>query len=280
MNPSTFPLGRPRGFSLIELMVAMALGMILTLAIGQVFMSSRYTNTSTDESARMQENARFALQLLERELRMSGYVKNGSTGAYTVAAPALAVTESSGLSSSDEFTVRYFGSANDAAGNTADNTVINCIGEAAALNQAVVDRFYIAAGSNGEPSLFCASVRPSDTTVTTTTELINGVESMQLLCGEDTNADMTVDRYLACSNGALAIGNVIAVKVSLLMRSSQNTQESVDSRKFNHFGAGYAPSDVAPVGDPGAVFNAAGAALDLRSRRLFPTTVTLRNRVN
>lgn len=279
MNPIPM-LRRLRGFSLIELMVAMALGMILTLAIGQVFMSSRYTNTSTDESARMQENARFALQLLERELRMAGYLKNGSTGTYTVAAPALAMTESSGLNSSDEFTVRYFGSASDAAGNTADNTVINCIGEAAALNQAVVDRFFIAAGSNGEPSLFCAAVRPSDTTVTTTTELINGIESMQLLCGEDTNADLTADRYLACSNGLLNIGNVVAVKLSLLLRSSQNTQESVDSRRFNHFGAGYAPGDVAPAGDPGAVFNAAGAALDLRSRRLFPTTVALRNRVN
>lgn len=279
MNPSL--LRRPQhGFSLIELMVAMALGMVLTLAIGQVFMSSRYTNTSTDESARMQENARFALQLIERELRMAGYLKNGSTATYSVAAPALATTESTGLNSSDAITVRYFGSASDAAGNTADNTVINCIGEAAALNQAVVDRFYIAAGSNGEPSLFCDSIRPSDATVTTTTELINGIESMQILCGEDTNADMTADRYLACSDASLTIGNVIAVKVSLLMRSSRDTQESVDTRKFNHFGQGYAPGDVAPGGDTGAVFNAAGAALDLRSRRLFPTTVTLRNRVN
>lgn len=280
MTPPTLALRRPYGFSLIELMVAMALGMILTLAIGQVFMSSRLTNTSTDESARMQENARFALQLIERELRMAGYVKNGSTGTYSVAAPAIATAESTGLNNSDEFTVRYFGSASDAAGNTADNTVINCIGEAAALNQAVVDRFFIAAGSGGEPSLFCASVRPSDTTVTTTTELINGVESMQLLCGEDTNGDMTAERYLACSDAALTIGNVIALKVSLLMRSSRDTQESVDTRKFNHFGQGYAPGDVAPGGDPGSVFNAAGAALDLRSRRLFPTTVTLRNRVN
>lgn len=280
MNARTRTMHRPHGFSLIELMVAMALGMILTLAIGQVFMSSRYTNTSTDESARMQENARFALQLIERELRMSGYVKNGSTGTYSVAAPAIATAESTGLNNSDEFTVRYFGSASDAAGTTADNTVINCIGEAAALNQAVVDRFYIAAGSNGEPSLFCASVRPSDTTVTTTTELINGIESMQVLCGEDTNADMTADRYLACSDAALTIGNVVAVKISLLLRSSRDTQESIETRKFNHFGTGYAPGDSPPAGDPGAVFNSAGASLDLRSRRLFPTTVTLRNRVN
>jgi type IV pilus assembly protein PilW len=276
---TTRSLKRQSGLTLIELMVAMTLGMILTIAIGQIFMSSRFTHTSTNENARMQENARFALALLERELRMAGFVRNSSTGSYTVAAPAIAVAEGTGLNSSDEVTVRYFGSDGTVVG-TADNTVINCIGEAAALNQAVVDTFYIAAGSTGEPSLFCRSVRPSDTTITTTTELLNGIESLQILVGEDTSNDKGVDRYLGPADASLNMSNAVAVKISLLIRSSVEVMEGADNRKYNHFGAGYAPSDVPPVGDPGSVFNSAGATLDKRMRRLFPTTVALRNRIN
>ena len=271
---------RQSGLTLIELMVAMTLGMILTLAIGQIFMSSRLTSTSTNENARMQENARFALAMLERELRMAGFKRNGSTGTFTVAAAAIAVAEGAGMNSSDEFTVRFFGSDGTVVG-TADNTVINCIGEAASLNQAVVDTFYIAAGAGGEPSLFCRSIRPSDTTVTTNTELINGIESMQILVGEDTNSDKTADRYLGPGDGSLNISNAVAVKVSLLIRSSVAVMEGTDNRKYNHFGQGYAPSDAPASGDPGSVFNSAGATLtDKRMRRLFPTTVALRNRVN
>lgn len=271
---------RPQsGLTLIELMITMTLGMILMLAIGQIFMSSRFTHTSTTENARMQENARFALALLERELRMAGFKRYESTGVFTGATPPIAVSDGTGLNNSDEVTVRFYGSDGTTVG-TADNTVFNCIGESASLNQLVVDRFYVATGSNGEPSLFCASVRPSDTTVTTTTELINGIESMQFLLGEDTGADKSVERYLGPADAALNISNAVAIKISLLLRSSIEVMEGADNRKFNHFGVGYAPADAPPSGDAGAVFNSAGATLDKRMRRLFPTTVALRNRVN
>jgi type IV pilus assembly protein PilW len=283
MTPNRAPR-RESGLTLIELMVAMTLGMILTLAIGQIFTSSRFTHVSTNENARMQENARFALQMIERELRMAGFYRNGSTGTFPtvvsgVNGPAFVATDGSGVNNSDEFTVRFFGSDNP-AGTAADNTVINCIGEAARLNEAVLDRFYIAANASGEPSLYCASVRPSDTAVTTTTELLNGIESMQLLLGEDTNSDKTADRYLGIGDAALNITNVVSVKVSLLLRSSVEVMEVADNRKFNHFSTSYSPADVPPGIDPGAVFNSAGANLDKRMRRLFPTIVALRNRIN
>ncbi|HUK06202.1 MAG TPA: PilW family protein, partial [Burkholderiales bacterium] len=229
---------RQSGLSLIELMIAMTLGMILALAIGQIFLSSRFTSTSTNENARMQENARFALGLLERELRMAGYLGNGSTGTFSGTVPVIAVTDGTGLNSSDEIKVSFYGSDSTTVG-TADNTIFNCIGEAAALNQAVVDRFYIATGSNGEPSLFCDSVQPANNAVTTTTELINGVESMQFLLGEDTNSDTAADRYLGPADPALNISNAVGVKISLLLRSSANVTEASDNRKFNHFGQGY-----------------------------------------
>lgn len=271
-------LDRPQGLTLIELMVAMAIGLVLALAISQMFLGSRLTHVATNEGARMQENARFALALIERELRMAGFKRHDCGSCTFPGVAPIAVADGTGLNRSDEVIVRFYGSG--PAGGAADNSVYNCIGEPAALDQMVVDRFYVGAGASGEPALFCESVRPSNPAVTTTTELVSGVESLQVLVGEDTDGDRSANRYLGPADPLVNLSNAVSIKVSLLVRSSAEVMEQVDNRKFNHFGVGYAPGDVPAAGDPGSVFNDAGAALDRRMRRLFATTVALRNRVN
>jgi type IV pilus assembly protein PilW len=62
---------RQHGFSLIELMVAITIGMILTMLIGQIFINSRMVFSSTDSLGRLQENARYALSVLTRGVRAS-----------------------------------------------------------------------------------------------------------------------------------------------------------------------------------------------------------------
>jgi len=61
-----------RGFSLIELMVALTLGLLLTAGLVQLFSATRVTFNTNDALARVQENGRFALELLKRELREAG----------------------------------------------------------------------------------------------------------------------------------------------------------------------------------------------------------------
>ena len=63
---------RIRGFSLVELMVAITLGLLLTAGMIQLFSSSRLTFQTTDGLARIQENGRFAMELLKRDLRQAG----------------------------------------------------------------------------------------------------------------------------------------------------------------------------------------------------------------
>lgn len=63
---------RTRGFSLVELMVALLLGLILTAGMIQLFNGSKATFSTNDALARVQENGRFALEILKRELRESG----------------------------------------------------------------------------------------------------------------------------------------------------------------------------------------------------------------
>lgn len=60
------------GFSLIELMVAITLGLLLTAGMIQLFSSSKLTFQTNDALARVQENGRFALEVLKRDLREAG----------------------------------------------------------------------------------------------------------------------------------------------------------------------------------------------------------------
>ena len=174
--------------------------------------------------------------------------------------------------------MRFWGSDNG-AGTAADNTVVDCIGNVARLNERVVDRFHIANNASGEPSLFCQNTN-FGTGVVTDNELVPGVESMQMLAGVDTDADKSPNKYLQWNDPSINLDQVIAVRVSLLLRSDNGIVPTIDSNIYNHFGTAYAPLNVAPTGDTGAVFNQAGAALDRRIRRMYTMTVAIRNRIN
>ncbi|WP_422507354.1 PilW family protein [Stenotrophomonas sp. GZD-301] len=61
------------GISLIEVMVAMVIGLVLMLGVIQVFTASREASQLAQGTARAQENARFALEFLQRDIRMAGH---------------------------------------------------------------------------------------------------------------------------------------------------------------------------------------------------------------
>jgi len=71
-RPGARRIGATTGFSLIELMVALLLGLLLTAGMIQLFSSSRLTFQTSDGLARVQENGRFAMELLKRDLRSAG----------------------------------------------------------------------------------------------------------------------------------------------------------------------------------------------------------------
>lgn len=62
------------GLSLIELMIAMAIGLVLLLGLVQVMSASRAAYQLSSGVARTQENARFAMDSIQRDLRMAGHL--------------------------------------------------------------------------------------------------------------------------------------------------------------------------------------------------------------
>jgi type IV pilus assembly protein PilW len=62
------------GFSLIELMIAITLGLILLTGVMQVFLSSKNVYTSLQALSREQETGRLAVEFMSRDIRMAGYM--------------------------------------------------------------------------------------------------------------------------------------------------------------------------------------------------------------
>lgn len=63
-----------RGLTLIELMIAMVLGLTLAAGVMQVYVGNNQTQREQEAHQRMQENGRFAMHFLSREIRMAGYL--------------------------------------------------------------------------------------------------------------------------------------------------------------------------------------------------------------
>ncbi len=63
-----------RGVGLVELMVAMAIGLFLIGGLIQVYLANKQTYETTEGLSRMQENLRFAAEKVAEDIRMAGFM--------------------------------------------------------------------------------------------------------------------------------------------------------------------------------------------------------------
>ena len=62
-----------QGFSIVELMIALVLGLVLMGGVIQAFISTKQAYNLNEEMAWIQENARFSVGFMAEDLRMAGY---------------------------------------------------------------------------------------------------------------------------------------------------------------------------------------------------------------
>lgn len=62
-----------RGYTIVEFMVAITIGMFLLSGIGAVFVSSKQTYRMQDSLWQLQDNSRFAMEFLIKDLRMASF---------------------------------------------------------------------------------------------------------------------------------------------------------------------------------------------------------------
>jgi len=64
---------RRAGFTIVELMVALAIGSVLLLALAAMFIGTSQSRNELDKSSRQIEGGRYAVQVLSDEIRHAGY---------------------------------------------------------------------------------------------------------------------------------------------------------------------------------------------------------------
>jgi type IV pilus assembly protein PilW len=80
--------GRSTGFTLVELMVAMTIGLIVLAAIYNIFTVQNKSFDVEEQITEMQQNARAAMDIMTREIRMAGYDPNSNATAKIITATA------------------------------------------------------------------------------------------------------------------------------------------------------------------------------------------------
>lgn len=94
MNPGSRPVPRHslRGVSLVELMVAIAIGLVLVASLVTLFATSSHTTAEIDKSMRQIENGRYATELLSENISISGYYGELTTEGISLGIPAVCAT--------------------------------------------------------------------------------------------------------------------------------------------------------------------------------------------
>lgn len=116
--------------------------------------------------------------------------------------------------------------------------------------------------STNPPEVMPALVKNTDGTDIT---LAEGIENMQILYGEDTDGDGVANRYATADTAGLDMGNVVSVRISLLIQTTGNYGDNLTENPQTYtYRTKYAYSNITPT--------------DNRIRRVFTTTVKLRNR--
>jgi type IV pilus assembly protein PilW len=242
---------RQRGFSMVELMVALVIGLILVAAMGYVFISSRQAYRSSDGLSRIQENTRSAVLMVNTTIRLAGYIANPLTASdptAVFASPQLAIFggKASALSSS-AYNISPSGTDSNCTTNcdfveisyqgASDGSSRDCQGATIAAGSIVSNVFYISKASSddasGPSSLYCwvGYYNSTSKTFTTVTQqpLVYGVTLLNATYGVDSDGDQAVDYYATAAqigSSASAWTRIKSVQITLTVKSPDTVNQA------------------------------------------------------
>lgn len=81
-----------KGFTLVEMLIAVALSITVMGGVYEVFTSQQKAFRIQDHVAEMQQNARVALDMMTREIRMAGYIPEEWDGDSSIKVPTFGAT--------------------------------------------------------------------------------------------------------------------------------------------------------------------------------------------
>ena len=300
---------RERGMTLVEVLVALAVGLGVVLGAGRLLVHANSAYAAQMEAAAIEDGGRYALELVARALRqaaavdpeaLSGALPGASGGtvgparlagldAGTVgrATPGIDDPSPAAVNGSDVLAVRFpgFGPAPDGDGSS-----VSCAGFTVAQGEEGWSIFHVARNSEGEAELRCKYRGAANWSADA---IVTGVDSFQLLYGLDTDdpRDGAPNRYVNADairvlDDALGAADetdlrrrtwwkrVVSVRMALLLHGARPTRSKPGGAVYTMFGPAYAGAGAT---DAGVTLSEATmpAGLRLRERRLFTMTVAL-----
>ena len=182
-----------------------------------------------DGYSRLQENGRFAVDILSRNIRLAGYrsdILSTEETTFPVILPDYAnvgqviVGTDGGAELPDTISFRYQGSG-DGTG-TPDGLIEGCLGGDIDAGEVVSMTFRIdEANIELECGVDGGAFQP----------MVDGVENMQILYGIDNIGDRLANVYQPASAG-LAWGTVVSVRIALLLNTVNNVSTQNNSQGY------------------------------------------------
>ena len=208
---------KSRGFTLVELMVAIVISLLVAIAAISTLIVSRRGFMAVDAASELRDNSRFAADMISRISVQTGFkdvnfstqaptaaevaantppdisgFDNGQFNVADITTPITWGTQSG--AGSDVLILRYQAVKKNAniTDTSTDGSMIDCSGNTVATaptsrNDREISVFYIDTDASGEPTLMCA-VWSSATSTFTSSPLVRGVENFQVLYGIDAPA--------------------------------------------------------------------------------------------
>jgi type IV pilus assembly protein PilW len=281
------------GWGVIEFLIAVALGLLVTLLASGLLVASGSNYRHHSETMWLSDGGRYAMQVMAQSIRQAAYINWDRDGAPLELDPEMSASvagldaatitrNSDGITAplppvangSDVLALRFTGYGDGATG---DGSSVNCAGFSVAGDTRGWSIFYVATDADGEPELRCkyrsASGWGADA-------VVRGVDSFQVLYGIDTDTPMdgVPNTYLrAAAVAPLEWKRVCTIKLALLLHGESATRVDTVSATFDLFGAAYADAHPDDVGVR-VVEASLPPSQRLRARRMFSMTVALRNR--
>ena len=236
--------GGQQGFTLIEILIALLIGVFLLGALLTIVQTNRHVYGDQSQLSQLQDSERMALTLMTDVIQMAGYFPNPTQntldGSLTQAgtfAPGQSITGTfSSAVPGDSISVRYMTAGSDGILNCSGLSNPNAVGGATIL---YVNTFSVVNGqlvctltSSATPTPVQYNLVSGVTNATTTL----GVTNLSILYGVKTNPGAignTVDTYLNASQVTAANdwNNVISVLIELTFTNPLYTNGSTTQPK-------------------------------------------------
>lgn len=286
LRPQSLPSlsHRQQGYTLIELMISITLGLLITAAATQLLVTGSLTLSNQQASANVQDNSAFGMELMARQLRQTnagnqslisdGGTLNGivfspsdiaATAPVNVPVTGKAANNASSVDGkSDQLVIQY---------QVLQNGLRDCEGNTIAASDVVIERYFLRqdllSSETPKPyALACAAFRLATLAGANTAQgsiIMSRVDDFSVVLGtSDTAATWRYYDLQAYKNLAGAKPNIRTVRLAALVRSSNIDPSTKGIKKA----ATYAfLNETVAVPNPN----------DGYARRVFMSTVSFRN---